>query len=103
VVLPKFKDGGTHVNISGFALARHAPNKAQAVRLAEWLVGDKAQELVAKQNFENPIREGLPLDPTVQSFGVLKADTTPLLEIARNRKLASQLVDKVGFNAGPGS
>ncbi len=103
VILPTFKDGGTHVNISGFALAKHAPNRVSAVRLAEWLVGEKAQSLYARQNFENPVRAGVELDPTVASFGKLNADTTPLVEVAKNRKAASQLVDKVGFNAGAGS
>ncbi len=103
VIYPTFQGGGTHVNISGFALTRHAPNRAEAVRLAEWLVGDKAQSLYARQNFEHPIRAGVALDPTVAAFGALKADETPLAEVAKNRKTASELVDKVGFNAGPGS
>ncbi len=103
VVMPTFRDGGTHVNISGIALMKHAPNRASATRLAEWLIGDTAQSLYARQNFEHPVREGVPLDPTVASFGPLKADPTPLKEIAASRRAASELVDKVGFNAGPGS
>jgi iron(III) transport system substrate-binding protein len=103
VVLPTFKEGGTHVNISGFALMKSAPNKANAVRLAEWLVGDAAQALYARQNFEHPVRAGIELDPTVQAFGPLKPDATPLKDIAAARKAASDLVDKVGFNAGPGT
>jgi iron(III) transport system substrate-binding protein len=103
VIYPTFVGGGSHVNISGFALAKHAPNRAEAVKLAEWLVGDKAQALYARQNFEHPVRSGVALDPTVQSFGELKPDSTPLAEVAKNRKTASDLVDKVGFNAGPGS
>ncbi len=103
VVMPTFRDGGTHVNISGFALMKHAPNKANATRLAEWLVGDAAQALYARQNFEHPVRAGVELDPTVQAFGPLTPDATPLKDVAANRKTASDLVDKVGFNAGPGS
>jgi iron(III) transport system substrate-binding protein len=103
VVLPTFRDGGTHVNVSGVALMKHAPNRANAGKLAEWLVGDAAQALYARQNFEHPVRAGVELDPTVQSFGPLKPDATPLKDIAANRKLASELVDKVGFNGGPGS
>jgi iron(III) transport system substrate-binding protein len=103
VVMPTFRDGGTHVNVSGVALMKHAPNKANAQRLAEWLVGDAAQALYARQNFEHPVRAGVALDPTVESFGPLKPDPTPLKEIAANRKLASEIVDKVGFNAGPGT
>jgi iron(III) transport system substrate-binding protein len=102
VLYPTFQGGGTHVNISGFALAKNAPNKAEAIRLAEWLVGDKAQSLYARQNFEHPVRDGIALDPTVAGFGAMKADDTPLADLAKNRKAASELVDKVGFNAGPG-
>jgi iron(III) transport system substrate-binding protein len=103
VVYPTFAGGGTHVNISGFAIAKNAPNKAEAVKLAEWLVSDKAQALYARQNFEHPVRPGIALDPTVQAFGALTPDTVPLADVAKNRRTASELVDKVGFNAGPGS
>ncbi len=102
VIYPTFQGGGTHVNISGFALAKNAPHKAEAIRLAEWLVGDKAQSLYARQNFEHPVRAGIALDPTVAAFGAMKPDDTALVDLAKNRKAASELVDKVGFNAGPG-
>ena len=39
----------------------------------------------------------------VKSFGALKADTLPLIEIAKNRKAASEMVDRVGLNDGPSS
>jgi iron(III) transport system substrate-binding protein len=103
VVMPTFEGGGTHVNISGFAITKHAPNRANAVRFGEWLASEKAQSLMARQNFEHPVRVGVALDPTVANWGELKADPTPLAAIATNRKAASELVDKVGFNAGPGS
>jgi len=34
----------------------------------------------------------------LQALGPLSFDTTPLVEIARNRKAASLLADKVGFD-----
>jgi iron(III) transport system substrate-binding protein len=99
VILPTFKDGaGTHVNISGAALARHAPNRAAALKLLEFLATPEAQEIYAKGNFEYPVREGVPLDPIVASFGTLKADPTPLDEIAAKREEASLLVDRLGFD-----
>lgn len=99
VIRPTFKEsGGTHVNISGAALAKHAPNKDNAVLLLEYLVSDKAQNLYAKANYEYPVKAGVELDPTVASFGELTIDTIDLTEIAKHRKLASELVDKVGFN-----
>lgn len=99
VIRPTFKaSGGTHVNISGAAVARHAPHAKDAVRLLEYLVSDDAQSLYARANYEYPVKAGVALDPVVASFGVLRVDTLPLTEIARHRKQASELVDKVGLN-----
>ncbi|QDQ87321.1 Fe(3+) ABC transporter substrate-binding protein [Alcaligenaceae bacterium SJ-26] len=100
VIRPTFEGsgGGTHVNVSGAAVARHAPNKAEAVQLLEYLVSDKAQQLYAGANYEYPVKAGVELDPVVASFGELQVDAIPVSDIAKNRKLASELVDKVGFN-----
>lgn len=101
VVRPTFasdKSRGTHVNISGAAVAKHAPNRDQAVKLLEYLVSDKAQSMYAKANYEYPVKKGVELDPVVASFGQLVVDPLPLTEIAKHRKEASELVDRVGFN-----
>jgi iron(III) transport system substrate-binding protein len=101
VVRPTFaneKSRGTHVNISGAAVAKHAPNRDGAVQLLEYLVSDKAQSLYAMANYEYPVKAGVTLDPVVASFGKLIIDPLPLTEIAKHRKQASELVDKVGFN-----
>ncbi|MFQ0815200.1 iron ABC transporter substrate-binding protein [Brucella anthropi] len=98
VLLPTFKDGGTQVNISGAAVAKHAPHKEEAVKLLEYLVSDEAQQIYAKANYEYPVKPGAPLDPIVKSFGELKIDSVPLSEIVSHRKQASELVDKVGFD-----
>ncbi len=101
VIRPVFSgiaDGGTHVNISGAAVARHSPNRDNAVALLEYLVSDQAQSLYAKANYEYPVKAGVELDPVVASFGQMKIDALPLTEIARHRKQASELVDRVGFD-----
>lgn len=101
VIRPTFaseNSKGTHVNISGAAVAKHSPNKDGAVQLLEYLVSEKAQNLYANANYEYPVREGVTLDPVVASFGPLVVDPLPLTEIAKHRRLASELVDKVGFN-----
>ena len=98
VVLPTFKDGGTHVNLSGFVLAKHAPNKANAMKLIEWLIGDKAQQMYADINFEYPVRSGIPINPIVAGYGTLKPDSIAIAKIAEHKKAAANLVDKVGFD-----
>lgn len=99
VILPTFDDGlGTHVNISGAAVAAHAPNRDNAVRLLEFLVSEEAQELYARANYEYPIRPGVPADPIIAALGTLTVDPTPLTELAVHRETASRLVDVVGFD-----
>ncbi len=98
VILPTFKDGGTQVNVSGAAIAKHAPNKAEAVKLLEYLVSDEAQKIYAEANYEYPVKAGIAADPIIASFGELKIDNKSLVEIVSHRKQASELVDKVGFD-----
>jgi iron(III) transport system substrate-binding protein len=98
VLLPTFAGGGTHVNISGVVMAKHAPNKANALKFVEWMVGEKAQQMHADLTYEYPVRAGIPINRTIASYGALKADPMPLSVVADNRKKASALVDKVGFN-----
>jgi iron(III) transport system substrate-binding protein len=98
VILPTFRDGGTHVNLSGVVLAKHAPNKANAMKLIEWLVGEHAQHIYADINYEYPVRAGVALNPTIAGYGTLKADPMPLSKVAEQKKAAANLVDKVGFD-----
>lgn len=58
----------------------------------------EAQTLYAQANYEYPVRANVKLDPVIASFGQLKVDPLPVAEIAKYRKQASQLVDKVGFD-----
>ena len=99
VVLPTFRDGaGTHVNVSGAVVAKHAPNRADAVKLLEFLVTPEAQRAYADANFENPVRPGVSVNPIVAGFGTLTPDTVALPAIAASRAAASQLVDRVAFD-----
>jgi iron(III) transport system substrate-binding protein len=98
VILPTFEGGGTHVNLSGVLLAKHAPNKANGVKLINWLAGPTAQQMYADSNYEYPVRAGVAVNPTIAGYGKLNADPLPIAKIAASRKAASTLVDKVGFD-----
>ena len=52
IVFPKFSNGGTHMNVSGVAMTKAAPNKDNALKLIEWLSGDTAQKIYAEANGE---------------------------------------------------
>jgi iron(III) transport system substrate-binding protein len=103
ILFPNSNDRGTHINISGAVVAKHAPHQENAVKLVEFLASDKGQEMYAEVNHEYPVKEGVPWSPLVKSWGDFKADPISLNEVAGLRKKASELVDKVGFDDGPSS
>ena len=98
IIFPNQKDRGTHVNISGAAVTKHAKNRGNAVRLIEFLSGEYAQKLYADQNYEYPLKKGVKTHPLVDSWGKFKADSINLAEVANKRAVASRLVDKVDYN-----
>jgi len=98
VVLPAFQGGATHVNLSAVALVKTSPNKANAMKFIEWMVSPAAQQLHADATYEYPMRAGVAVNKTIAGYGELKRDPMALSQIATNRKKASALVDKVGFD-----
>ena len=82
VIFPDIDGQGSHVNISGMAMAKNAPHHDAALKLMEFLAGDKAQAVYAAQVFEYPVKAGVPASDIVGAFGTLKADTLPLTEVA---------------------
>ena len=105
-VTPVFPDQagrGAHVNISGVALTKSSRNKANAMKLIEFLSEDLAQKMYAEANYEFPVKPGAPWHPLVASWGSFKADASGLMGVAKNRTAASKLVDETGFEGGAGS
>ena len=98
ILLPTFEGGGTLVNVSGAAVAAHAPHRDEAVQLLEYLASDAAQKLYAEANFEYPVSETAEVHPIIASFGTLNPDSQSLSEILPFRARASELVDEVNFD-----
>lgn len=98
IVFPNQQSYGTHMNVSGMALTSSAPNRDNAIKLMEFLSDDLAQQMYAEQNFEYPIKPGIPWSGLLQSFGSYKADDLALAKVAEHRTTASKLADKVGFD-----
>lgn len=95
---PNQANRGSHVNISGVAMAKHAPNKAHAKALMEFLISEQAQQMYAETNMEYPVRKGVPVSELVASWGTYKADSLPLETIAEHRKAAIKLIDQAKFD-----
>ena len=97
-VFPNQDDRGTHMNIRGMALTKHAPNRDAAVQLMEFLASDEAQAMYAEVNGEYPANSDIPVSDYLQSLGAFKQDTLGLANVAGNRAEASKMVDRVGYN-----
>ncbi len=89
---------GSHVNVSGVVLAKYAPNKANAVKLMEFLSGNVAQQMYAEVNYEYPVKNDVQPSKLVASWGKFKADVLPLADIAKQHKAAVKLLDEVKFD-----
>ncbi len=98
IIFPNQADRGTHMNISGMSLTASAPNKENAIKLMEYLAGDKAQRMYAEQNHEYPANPTVAWSALVESWGGFKKDVTPLSEIAKHRTTAAKMVDEVGYD-----
>lgn len=103
VLFPNAANRGTHVNISGMALAKHAPNKDAALKLMQFLASADAQKIYSEMVYEYPVDPNTKPSDLVAGWGELKADALPLAEIAKHRKEASEMVDRVAFDDGAGS
>ncbi|WEK03165.1 MAG: extracellular solute-binding protein [Candidatus Devosia phytovorans] len=101
IIYPDADGEGTQVNLSGAVVAKYAPNKDNADALVEFLLSDEAQHLYASGNYEFPVVAGVEASELVAGWGALKADQTPMVEIASHRKEAAALVDEVRFDEGP--
>ena len=97
VIFPNQGDRGTHVNISGAGVAKHARNRDNAVKLIEFLSSDDAQRHYAASNYEYPVKPGIEWDSEVASWGRFKADDTDLWSIAEQVPQAVLLYDRAGY------
>ena len=90
--------GGTHMNISGVAMTKSAPNKAAALKLMEWLSSDEAQRIYAETNNEFPVKPGVPASALVTSWGSFTPDMLPLTDVSGHRAEALKIMEEINFD-----
>jgi len=98
IVFPTFVEGGTHMNISGVAMTKAAPNHDAALKLMEFLSSDAAQKIYAETNHEFPVKPGVPVSALVASWGSFTPDTIPLIDIAAQRPVALKIMEEINFD-----
>jgi len=88
---------GTHVNISGAGVTRHAPRPAQGQALIEWLASGEAQAEFAERNLEFPASADVPARGLVRQWGEFNADQTPLTVAGQRQAQAVRLMDRARY------
>lgn len=97
VFWPNQNANGTHINISGIAVTKHAKNKDNAQKLINFLLSDESQKWYAEVNNEYPTVKGVALSKTLKSWGKFKADDLGLYNLGLYNNRAVKLMDKAGW------
>jgi iron(III) transport system substrate-binding protein len=93
-----FKGGGAHVNLTGAAIARHAPHVVGAQKFLEFLVTPIAQRIFAAAELEYPVLATAERAPIVAGMGSFDADATSVDQVAAHQQAAVALIKEVGFD-----
>jgi iron(III) transport system substrate-binding protein len=97
IFFPNQGDRGTHVNVSGAGVTAHAPNRENAIRLLEFLVGEEAQRAFAEANFEYPVRPGVERAGALLDWGDFRPDTLNLARLGELNNEAVRIFDRGGW------
>lgn len=95
---PTAAQGGAHVNITGAGVLKHAPHKAEAIKLLEWLVSSEAQDLFAKINHEYPVNPNVKPSPLVASWGSFEMKLINVAKAGELQEKAIKLMDRLGYH-----
>jgi iron(III) transport system substrate-binding protein len=88
---------GTHVNVSGAGVTAHAKNRANAIRLLEYLTGLEAQQMFADTSLEFPANPRAEVHAVVKAWGAFKQDELNVAAAGEFQAAATRLADRVGY------
>ncbi len=98
VVWPNQATTGTHINVSGAGVLKHAPHKEAAVKFLEYLASDDAQRYFADGNNEWPVVSSVKVsNPALEALGKFKADTLPVKKLEMFQVKAQMIFDRAGY------
>ena len=99
VFFPNQGDGerGAHINVSGIALAKNAPNKENAIELIKYLTSVEGQETYVNNSYEYSVNPNVKPDEIVQAWGEFKKDPVDLNMLGIKRDEAIRIFDKTGW------
>jgi len=97
VLFPNQSSRGTHVNISGAGVARHAAHPEYAEALVAFLLRDESQKAFARGNNEYPVVEGIAAEGPMAALGEFKADPLDAAKYGEFQTEAVKIFDRAGW------
>jgi iron(III) transport system substrate-binding protein len=98
LINPTFKNGGTHTNYSAAFVPKASPNTKEAAAFLAFALKPESQKMLAEVNYEFPVIKDVPITEPLKTYGKFTPDGVLPAILASNRKAASELVDKIGFD-----
>ncbi|TFB18874.1 Fe(3+) ABC transporter substrate-binding protein [Filobacillus milosensis] len=97
VIFPNQETTGTHVNVSGIAVTKHAKNKENAVKLIEFLSSKDVQKQFASANYEYPVNPNVEPAETLKQWGDFKEQDINLSILGENNAEAVKIFNEVNW------
>jgi len=97
VLWPNQNDRGAHMNLSGGGVTQSARNIPESIKLLEFLSGEIAQEIYARENNEYPVNPAVKASGVVADMGDFKADDLNLSNIEKFNAEAVRTMDRGGW------
>ncbi len=98
IVFPDQGLNGTHVNISGAAVAAHSGAPDAAIRFIEFLTTPEGQRLLTTETKEYPLIDGAPLPDGLEGLPGFRASDFPLEELGARQSEAQAIFDRAGWH-----
>jgi len=97
VFFPNQDDRGAHINVSGAGVVKTSDNKADAVKLLEFLASEAAQASFPNATSEYPVVEDVAWSDLLKSWGDFKADTLNLGKLGSLNKAAVKIFGRADW------
>ncbi len=94
---PSLDGQGSLVNISGGGLAASAPNRANAIRLLEFLASEEAQTMVAEANGEYPASPSVAVPERVRPWAGFTAHPIRVSRYGPHQEQALRIMSEAGW------
>lgn len=88
---------GSHINVSGIALAKNSPNKSNALKLIRYLTTDEAQETYVNNTYEYSVKPNIMPNKIVSDWGSFRKDPLDLNMLGIKRNDAIRIFDAAGW------